>query len=373
VELGERLGDVRRIVVLKAGGLGDLVFALPALEALRAAYPAAELVLLTSGAGAELLSRHAPIDRALAMPPFEYEAGRTPSAMAARRAVIGGLAAEGVDLGVQLHGGGAHSNPLVRELGARLTVGLQAPGAPPLDRNVPYEYFRHEVLRCLEVAGAAGAAPVSVEPRLALTEEDRSAAAELLLDEGKPLVAVHPGAGDPRRRWPAAGFAAVCLAAEEAGAATAVVGTPGDEDLGAAVRAASPGTYDLCGRLSMRALAGVLGRAGVVVSNDSGPLHLAAAVGASTVGIYWCGNLVNAGPLTSTRRRALASWRLECPVCGVDCMRGECPHRDSFVAEVPVADVVTAALELLAGAPPRPSHRPADLGEAVRLTPQGAG
>jgi ADP-heptose:LPS heptosyltransferase len=98
----------------------------------------------------------------------------------------------------------------------------------------------------------------------------------------------------------------------------------------------------------MTALAGLLGRASVVVTNDSGPLHLANAVGAATVGVYWCGNLINAGPATVARHRAIASWRLLCPECGADCMAEGCAHDASFVADVPVRDVADAALELLA-------------------------
>jgi ADP-heptose:LPS heptosyltransferase len=91
----------------------------------------------------------------------------------------------------------------------------------------------------------------------------------------------------------------------------------------------------------------VLERARVVVSNDTGPLHLAGAVGAPTVGIYWAGNLVNGAPPWRTRHRPLASFRVHCPVCGVDCMQGSCGHDASFVAEVGVAEVVEAALDLL--------------------------
>ena len=66
---------------------------------------------------------------------------------------------ERFDVAVQLHGGGRHSNPFVRRLGARLTVGLRAEDAPALDRTVPYRYFQHETLRFLEVAAQLGVRP----------------------------------------------------------------------------------------------------------------------------------------------------------------------------------------------------------------------
>jgi len=100
------------------------------------------------------------------------------------------------------------------------------------------------------------------------------------------------------------------------------------------------------GVAALRGLAGLLSRCAVVVGNDSGPVHLAHAVGARTVGVYWCGNVITAGPFTRHRHRLAISWRLDCPVCGVDTTRTPCPHHASFVADVPVSEVLAPALEL---------------------------
>ena len=104
---------------------------------------------------------------------------------------------------------------------------------------------------------------------------------------------------------------------------------------------------NLCGKLTLEGLVGLLARAQVVISNDSGPLHLAIAVGTPTVGIYWCGNLILAGPLTRTLHRPAISWRLACPVCGLDCTRYECRHRESFVSEVTTEEVTASAIQLM--------------------------
>jgi ADP-heptose:LPS heptosyltransferase len=104
---------------------------------------------------------------------------------------------------------------------------------------------------------------------------------------------------------------------------------------------------NLCGGLSLGGLAGLLSRCRVVISNDSGPLHLAAAVGTATVGIYWCFNLVTAGLLTRSRHRPLISWRLTCPICGMDRSRTQCEHRASFVADISTDEVLTCAINLL--------------------------
>jgi ADP-heptose:LPS heptosyltransferase len=104
---------------------------------------------------------------------------------------------------------------------------------------------------------------------------------------------------------------------------------------------------DLSGALSIGGLAALLSRCKVVVSNDSGPLHLAGAVGASTVGIYWAGNLINAGTLMRTRHRPHLSWQMECPLCGRNTMYDVCEHRPSFVDKVRPEEVIASALELL--------------------------
>jgi ADP-heptose:LPS heptosyltransferase len=101
--------------------------------------------------------------------------------------------------------------------------------------------------------------------------------------------------------------------------------------------------------LSPGGLAGLLSGAVLLVSNDTGPLHLGDAVGARTVGVYWCGNLVNCAPFNRTRHRPLASWRIHCPLCGADCTVNRCGHQVSYVADVHSEEVVAAALNLVPG------------------------
>lgn len=341
-----------KIVVLRANGLGDLMFSLPALEALRAAYPHAEIVLLARQWHQDLLAgRRGSVDRVVVVPPALLDGG---GAGDGDDDVLSGplfaaMAAEHFDVAVQLHGGGRHSNPFVRRLGARLAVGLQTPDAVPLDRCVPYIYYQNEILRLLEVVGLVGARVVGLEPRLAVLNADREEAAGALAPTEQPLAVLHPGATDPRRRWPPERFAEVAGRLIDAGAQVAVVGTEDEADLARRIVTGAPGVvHDLAGRLSIAGLVGLLERSAVVVADDSGPLHLAAAVGTATVGIYWCGNLINAGPMTRSRHRPAISWRLRCPECGLDCTRATCNHRASFVADVGVDEVAANSLELLA-------------------------
>ncbi|MEU8213648.1 glycosyltransferase family 9 protein [Micromonospora sp. NPDC049044] len=352
-----RVDDVRRIAVLRANALGDFIFVLPALDALRAAYPAAEIVLLGAPWHAKLWrDRPGPVDRVLVVPPAPGI--RAPDPGEPESSIDDFLAAAtGFDLAVQIHGGGANSNPLIGRLGARVTVGLRADHAPPLDRWIRYVYYQHEVIRYLEVVGLVGAAATTITPTLAVTDADRAEAARVLGPADRPRVALHPGASDTRRRWPAEGFAEVARELHGDGYEVLVTGTPAEQEVvDRVVAAAGVPVRPQVGTLSLGGLAGCFHDCALVISNDTGPLHLAAAVGAPTVGIFWVGNLINTANPLRGRHRPICSWTVHCPVCGVDCTPGiyphrpgdgECPHRDSFVADVPVAEVLEASRDLL--------------------------
>lgn len=350
---------VRRIAVLRGGGLGDLMFALPAIEALTAAYPQASITLLGTALHAALLAgRPGPVDRVEVLPPVPgIQAGREDRRVT--EAFTARMREQGFDLAVQVHGGGRNSNPFLLALGARHTVGTRTPDAAVLERSIPYVYYQHEVFRALEVAGLAGAAPVSLDAALAVLPEEQEQARALLLPD-RPLVTLHPGATDPRRRWPASSFAEVAAQAAVHGCQVLVVGDDGDRDAArqitgpalAAAGAEAP-VRSLAGELGIGSLAAVLQASAVVVGNDSGPRHLAQAVGARTVGIYWFGNVINAGAPGRSRHRVHMSWLSACPVCKADVTQvgwtaERCEHNDSFVADVRPEDVWADVRELLA-------------------------
>lgn len=348
---GERLEGVEKIAVLRANALGDFIFTLPALDALRAAYPDAEIVLLGTEMHRELLcGRPSPVDGVVVVP--TYPGVGSPEDATADQAEVSrffeAMQAQGFDLALQLHGGGGNSNRFLQCLGARVTAGLQAPGAPPLDRNIPYVYFQREPLRYLEVVAAVGAPPVGIEPRLQVTGADREEARRVLPPSGRPLAVIHPGVTAVDRQWPVEKFAAVADALAQAGAEVAVTGVAEEREIVEAVaRLARASVHALPGDLSLSGLAGLLERAAVVVSNDTGPHHLAAAVGTATVGIYWCFNMVNADPATRTLHRPVVSWQLDCPLCGRSQVMDPCEHDVSYVADVPVEEVTGHALDLL--------------------------
>jgi ADP-heptose:LPS heptosyltransferase len=349
---------VRRIAVLRCNALGDYLMITPALVALRRAFPDAEVTLLGGAWHAEFLSgRPGPVDRVVVVPQVAGLAGQPDGAppAAALPEFLAEARAYRYDLAVQLHGGGNASNPLMRALGARWSIGLRAPDAAPLDATVPYRYYQAEVFRYLEVVALVGADGPPEYPVLALSDREHAAAVELLPGDG-PWVALHAGAGDPRRRWAAEQFAAAATGLAAAGVRPVLVGSAADLPVSADVRSHAPvALHDLTGHTDLGTLAAVLRRCAAVVANDSGPLHLARAVGASTVGLYWCGNAITAAATVRTRHRPLLSWTTHCPVCGVDASTagfphrpGEgCGHRPSFLGQIPVAEVLEEALELV--------------------------
>jgi ADP-heptose:LPS heptosyltransferase len=294
--------QVRKVAVLRANAIGDFIFALPALEALRAAFPRAEIVLLGRDWHPGFLDgRPGPLNRVVAVPPSRgvHERPEAAEDSPELQAFFEQARRENFDIALQMHGGGRYSNPFVRRLGARLTAGLKAPDAIALDRWVPYVYFQPEILRLLEVVGLVGARPVELEPRLAVTEKDLEEAERAVPPVSGAIVVLNPGAGDGRRRWPVEKFAQVGDALAAAGAHVVVHGTEWERPLVEGVTGhMCADAQAACGSLSLGGLAGLLSRARLVISNDSGPLHIAAAVGAATVGIYWCGNLITAGPMT---------------------------------------------------------------------------
>jgi ADP-heptose:LPS heptosyltransferase len=360
---------VYRIAVLRGGGLGDLLFAIPAIASLKAAYPDASVTLLGTPIHDHVLSAtDSPVDTVRVLPFSEgVRPGEEDPAELDR--FFAEMRAERFDLAVQLHGGGRYSNPFLLRLGARHTVGTRTSDAASLERTVPYLYYQHEPLRAVEVAGFAGAPPVDLEARLTPS----SRLAELVDSEAQALVVIHPGATDPRRRWPAARFAEVAAACAADGCQVLVVGDKSEQPLAeevaelavvrlrgaAASGAGSSGprqVRSVAGELDMAQLVGLLARSAVMVGNDSGPRHLAQALGTPTVGIFWVGNIINAGALGRSLHRVHASWVTTCESCGVDVTQvgwtaPRCSHDHSLVAEVAATAVYEDVRSLTAMSP----------------------
>ncbi|WP_207423000.1 glycosyltransferase family 9 protein [Desertivirga brevis] len=348
----------KKIAVLRANALGDYIFVLPALQALRNKFQDAEIVLLGRPWHKEYLDgRPGPVDRVIVVPPYpgiSEREGFEPD-QDEMNAFYDEMKKEHFDIAFQLHGGGGNSNPFLLKLGAKLTVGLKTPFAAALDISVPYVYYFSEVLRYLEVVAKVGAKTTEIEPAASVTPEDIQEARNIIGFPEKPVAVIHPGASDLRRRWPGEHFAEIADDLAAKGYIVYVTGVPFEQEVVDKVMQhvqAKDQVINLCNKLKLSGMTGLLSLADLLISNDTGPLHLARALKTPTVGIYWFGNLITGLPMSTSYNRSLLSGILNCPLCGLASAKfgkddpGTCKHDTSFVAEVSV-DAVRESIEEL--------------------------
>jgi len=349
----------KKIAVLRANALGDFIFTLPALNALKDAFPDSEIVYLGKAWHKEYLTgRPGPIDRVEIIPPYPGVGEREnyiPDE-AVTEAFFERMRNENFDIAIQMHGGGFYSNPFTKKLGAKLTVGLKTPNAEPLDVNVAYVTMYSEILRFIEVVSYLGATTTNIAPTIAVTEKDLDEAYNVLKHpKDQHFVVMHPGASDLRRRWPSAYFAQIADFLAGEGYQVYLTGTGAENEVVEEIISyvnAKGDVHNLCGQLSLGGMTGLLSLADIMVSNDTGPLHLARALETPSVGIFWTVNSLTAVWMNSNLHRSLISWDPYCPLCGTDCVQPNfstehCAHETSFTAYVKVDEVKQALQDLL--------------------------
>jgi len=338
-----------RILVVQTAFIGDQVLTTPLLRELRRLHPSARIVAVTTKAGAELF---APLPWLDAIRVHR----KRPSLPALVQAVRLGrsLAAERFDVAVVAHR--SHRSALIARLAAPLRrIGFaEASGRWCYTERVPYERRRHATERYLALADPLGGAARDADrvPRLTLTRRAVQRTDALLrsarVERGQPLLCLAPGSVWPTKRWGAGGFASVARAAKERGLRPLLLGSSADAELCAEVAAlAGEDTVTLAGRTRVDELVALLARAVALVGNDSGPAHIAAAVGTPTVTVF--GATVPAlgyAPLGSAGR-IVENVALGCRPCGRHGGRA-CPlgHFRCMV-EIPPARVLRALDELL--------------------------
>lgn len=303
--------DLRDILVFRALQVGDLLCAVPALRALRAAQPAARITLVGLPWAAQFASRFPSlVDDFLAFPGHPSLPERTPDA-AAWPEFITQVRARRAGLALQLHGSGEASNPIVREFGARLVAGHSLQPERDGPSFVRWTGCGHESTRLLLLVRALGAPRVSASLDFPLREADE---AELLASGvtaelgGRDYLCVHAGARDLRRCWPAACFAQVADGlADASGLAVVLTGSGNEQAVAAevasrmrhpAINAARP--------ISIGAMAALIRRARLMVCNDTGASHLAAALRVPSVVVFGETDIERWGPLDRRRHRCVS-------------------------------------------------------------------
>ena len=324
----------RRIAIIKPSALGDIMHALPVLTALRHRFPDAHLAWVVNETYAPVLRPHPDLNDVIA---FDRAAlrrgwlsGNLASALFLRR-----LRQQRFDLVIDLQGL-LRSGLMTLATGASLRIGLASAREGArwcyTHRVDDLHGSQHAVDRCWCVAEALGARGekcfhLPVEPSARLW------AIDCLRQSPRPWIAVSAGARWRTKRWPPEHFARLLRQAQAHFGGTAIfVGAADESDVSRKAAGAVDGPVcDLTGRTTLPQLAAVLAEADVMLANDTGPLHLAVALGRPVVAPYTCTQAALNGPYGQAARAVettvwcRGSYRKRCE--RLDCMAELTPER----------------------------------------------
>lgn len=297
-------------IVRSLPGLGDLLCAVPAWRSLRAAIPQAQITLIGLPWARSFVERFSNyLDNFLEFPGYPGipeippEIAKLPAFFANQQ--------QRFDLALQMHGSGIVSNQFTVMLGARVNAGFYLPNqyCPDAERFLPYPVHEPEVWRHLRLMEFLGIPLKGTSLEFPLREEDFAALdaiEEVRHFKNGEYVCVHPGASVSDRRWSVEKFAVVADALAQRGFQVVLTGTVAEVELTQAVQQAMRfGAIDLAGRTSLGAIAALLSNARLLICNDTGVSHLAAALRVKSVVIFSDSDPNRWAPLERDRHRVL--------------------------------------------------------------------
>jgi ADP-heptose:LPS heptosyltransferase len=289
-----------RVCIIKPSSLGDIVHALPILAALRGRWPASSFAWVVNRPFQDVLRGHPDLDELIVHD--RGGRGMERSGIGSVTGLFRRLGLGRFDLTIDLQGL-LRSALMTAATHAEVRVGMA-------DAREGARWFYtdfvdaprlsvHAVERVQRVARAFGAD--CSEPRfgLPISEDDLRWAEAAISGVPSPRIVLNLGARWPTKRWPPEHYAEIGRrAATDFGAGLIAVGSAADRPLvNALLRLSKPGSIlDLCGRTGLLQLAAIAVSSDLMISNDTGPLHLAAAAGARVVGIYTCTDRRLTGP-----------------------------------------------------------------------------
>lgn len=309
----------RRILVIRLDLIGDLVLSMVVVRALKRAYPQAQIDLLAMPSSAQIVQGDPDLSEIIAYNPNTW---RRPKALfqwrnwrEARRVILR-LRARRYDMAVSVFGNWAAL--LAALSGAKRRVGFEAEGYPGfMTDSVPGRHWqrgasKHEVDYCLELAKAAGVTPMPDDriPRLYVTQQasqqiEMALAAQgvAALEGDKALIACHVSSNNGQsKRWPVPYWATLLdRLIREQGAQVILTGAPDDVPLIERVMErmqAQAQVVNMAGKTSLGQLAALLQRADLLITGDSGPMHIAAAVGTPLIAIHGPTDPAHSGPVS---------------------------------------------------------------------------
>lgn len=333
-----------RILLVKLSSLGDVIHTLPTLEALRTLYPKGRLTWLVEEVNAPVLAGHPALDEVWTAPRLRWGGNRFSSDMREILRVARRLREEPFDLVIDLQGlfksavwVALAQSP--RKLGYDRTRELSYLALT--ERLPPYDPEEHAVWRYLKVARHLGAPAATPRFRLGLPRPEYL---RHLLPSGggRALVVLHPGARWPSKLWPASHWA--CLAgwlAQELGLQVAITGSPADRELAAEIASRTDAPLaNLAGRTTLPELAALLTQARLAVTTDTGPMHLAAALGIPVVALFGPTAPWRTGPFGEGHE--VLRLALDCSPC----FKRHCPE-PRCLTDLPLAAVQEAVEKIL--------------------------
>jgi heptosyltransferase-1 len=353
-----------RILIVRLSALGDVVHALPMLDAVRRARPDAHIGWLVEEKAASLLAGHPQIDRLWVAPRAQLvQLLRRGRLFAALRLLVGfarELRAAGYELVIDAHSN-ARSSLLAFCSGAQRRIGFahgyakEGAGWLYTDRVVPLRPRQLKVQRALDLLRPLGIESGGARAALGISEATREwARAVVARLGGRPVVAIHPGVSDAGaiKQWDPQRFGRTAIRlAHERGACCLVTWGPGERELAQRVVAASEGTAVLGPETgSILELAALYQACDLVIGADTGPLHLAAALGIPVVGLYGPKDPAIYAPWDA--RTGAAAEVVRRPVYCSPCNRRTCGNVICMPA-IQVGDVIAAAVEEIAREPDR--------------------
>lgn len=353
-----RWQQASRLLLVRLDNLGDVLLTTPAFRALKHALPATALTLLSSPVGAQVGRLNPDIDRVLVyqaswVDPWQelVQESRREQEMIAR------LRAERFDGALIFTS--FRQSPLpaaylcyLADIPLRAAATLDGAGSLLTTRHRPAERMMHEVERGLELVGALGIPPASTDlclcvPVLTMREIDAWLAAHRL-DRHHPLIVLHPGCSMPARTYPPEMYSEVISLLVRSLDAFVLITGSGDER--ALVERVRDGvlqterarTLACAGDLAFPALCGLIQRADLLITNNTGPMHIAAALRTPVVALFALTNPPEQwGPWRVLHRQLYHE--VACRLC----YRRICPYEHHCLRLVSPAMVVAAAAELL--------------------------
>jgi lipopolysaccharide heptosyltransferase II len=336
-----------KIAIFRALQLGDMLCAVPALRALRRAKPGAHITLIGLPWARSFVERYANlVDELIVFPgaigfPEQAETDDHlegfSKAMRERR----------FDIAIQMHGSGGIANDIVQKMGARANAGfVQAGEAPRNGIFIGWPDALPEILRYTALINAMGIETQDSSLEIPLSNNDRAECATLMDTyalRSDRLILVHPGAQLPSRRWPADRFARVASLLADDGWQIAITGTAAERIVTTSIALATNArAVDLAGRTSLGGLAALVSKVRLVVCNDTGMSHVAAAMKTRSVVIALGSDTQRWAPLDRERHRVLAQY----PPCR-PCSFRDCPYGHPCALNISVEQVMDAAFEQL--------------------------